>query len=170
MTRSQIIEELYNSKEIKQALMKMHPANLRSELKQEMFLNLCSITEDKFWSIYNNNGVSGLKYWLVRCMLNMIYSTGMNQPFFRHFRARFESIDDVQELAQINDDSKEYKESLFNQVESARKSLSWYEDRLLDTYVELNFNQTEISRRTGIPYMSIVKTIANIKKKIRNEA
>jgi DNA-directed RNA polymerase specialized sigma24 family protein len=150
--------------------MKMHPANLREELKQEMFLNLCSITDDKFWSIYNNNGVSGLKYWLVRCMLNMIYSTGMNQPFFRHFRARFESIDDVQELAQINDDSKEYKESLFNQVESARKSLSWYEDRLLDTYVELNFNQTEISRRTGIPYMSIVKTIANIKKKIRNEA
>ena len=170
MTRSQIIEELYNSKEIKQALMKMHPANLREELKQEMFLNLCSITDDKFWSIYNNNGVSGLKYWLVRCMLNMIYSTGMNQPFFRHFRARFESIDNVQELAQINDDSKEYKESLFNQVESARKSLSWYEDRLLDTYVELNFNQTEISRRTGIPYMSIVKTIANIKKKIRNEA
>jgi DNA-directed RNA polymerase specialized sigma24 family protein len=150
--------------------MKMHPANLREELKQEMFLNLCSITDDKFWSIYNNNGVSGLKYWLVRCMLNMIYSTGMNQPFFRHFRARFESIDDVQELAQINDDSKEYKESLFNQVDSARKSLSWYEDRLLDTYVELNFNQTEISRRTGIPYMSIVKTIANIKKKIRNEA
>jgi RNA polymerase sigma factor (sigma-70 family) len=170
MTRSQIIEELYNSKEIKQALMKMHPANLREELKQEMFLNLCSITDDKFWSIYNNNGVSGLKYWLVRCMLNMIYSTGMNQPFFRHFRARFESIDDVQELAQVNDDSKEYKESLFNQVDSARKSLSWYEDRLLDTYVELNFNQTEISRRTGIPYMSIVKTIANIKKKIRNEA
>jgi len=170
LTRSQIIEELYNSKEIKQALMKMHPANLREELKQEMFLNLCSITDDKFWSIYNNNGVSGLKYWLVRCMLNMIYSTGMNQPFFRHFRARFESIDNVQELAQINDDSKEYKESLFNQVESARKSLSWYEDRLLDTYVELNFNQTEISRRTGIPYMSIVKTIANIKKKIRNEA
>jgi DNA-directed RNA polymerase specialized sigma24 family protein len=150
--------------------MKMHPANLREELKQEMFLNLCSITEDKFWSIYNNNGVSGLKYWLVRCMLNMIYSTGMNQPFFRHFRARFESIDDVQELAQVNDDSKEYKESLFNQVDSARKSLSWYEDRLLDTYVELNFNQTEISRRTGIPYMSIVKTISNIKKKIRNEA
>jgi len=170
LTRSQIIEELYKSKEIKQALMKMHPANLREELKQEMFLNLCSITDDKFWSIYNNNGVSGLKYWLVRCMLNMIYSTGMNQPFFRHFRARFDSIDDVQELAQINDDSKEYKESLFNHVDSARKSLSWYEDRLLDTYVELNFNQTEISRRTGIPYMSIVKTIANIKKKIRNEA
>jgi len=41
---------------------------------------------------------------------------------------------------------------------------------LLDTYVELNFNQTEISRKTGIPYMSIVKTISNIKKKIRDEA
>ena len=56
MTRSQIIEELYNSKEIKQALMKMHPANLREELKQEMFVNLCSITEDKFWSIFSLTG------------------------------------------------------------------------------------------------------------------
>ena len=170
MTRSQIIEELYNSKEIKQALMKMQPANLREELKQEMFVNLCSISEDKFWSIYNTNGTSGLKYWLVRCMLNMIYSTGMNQPFFRHFRAKFESIDDIHELVQIEDESKDYKEKLFNQVEVARKELSWYEDMLLDTYVELNFNQTEISRKTGIPYMSIVKTISNIKKKIRDEA
>ena len=170
MTRSQIIEELYNSKEIKQALMKMQPANLREELKQEMFLNLCSISEDKFWAIYNNNGTSGLKYWLVRCMLNMIYSTGMNQPFFRHFRAKFESIDEIHELVQIEDESKDYKEKLFNRVEVARKELSWYEDMLLDTYVELNFNQTEISRKTGIPYMSIVKTISNIKKKIRDEA
>jgi DNA-directed RNA polymerase specialized sigma24 family protein len=170
MTRSQIIEELYNSKEIKQALMKMQPANLREELKQEMFVNLCSISEDKFWAIYNNNGTSGLKYWLVRCMLNMIYSTGMNQPFFRHFRAKFESIDDIHELVQIEDESKDYKEKLFNRVEVARKELSWYEDMLLDTYVELNFNQTEISRKTGIPYMSIVKTISNIKKKIRDEA
>ena len=100
----------------------------------------------------------------------MIYSTGMNQPFFRHFRAKFESIDDIHELVQIEDESKEYKEMLFNRVEVARKELSWYEDMLLDTYVELNFNQTEISRKTGIPYMSIVKTISNIKKKIRDEA
>ena len=169
MTRTKIIEDLYNSKEIKSALMKMHPANLREELKQEMFVNLCSISDDKFWSIYNNNGTSGLKYWLVRCMLNMIYSTGMNQPFFRHFRAKHESIDDVQEPMHTEDDSKDYKEGLYNQVDVARKSLSWYEDMLLDTYVELNFNQTEISRKTGIPYMSIVKTISNIKKKIRNE-
>jgi len=170
MTRSKIIEELYNSKEIKSALMKMHPSNLREELKQEMFVNLCSISDDKFWSIYNNNGASGLKYWLVRCMLNMIYSTGMNQPFFRHFRAKYECLDGIEELAQIEDYSKDYKESLYNKVEKARKGLSWYEDMLLDTYVELNFNQTEISRKTGIPYMSIVKTISNIKKKIRDEA
>jgi len=85
MTRSQIIEQLYNSKEIKSALMKMQPSNLRDELKQEMFLNLCAITEDKFWAIYNNNGVDGLKFWLVRTMLNLIYSTRMNQPFFKIF-------------------------------------------------------------------------------------
>jgi RNA polymerase sigma factor (sigma-70 family) len=170
MTRSKIIEELYNSKEIKQALMKMHPVNLREELKQEMFLNLCAITEDKFWAIYNNNGFDGLKYWLVRTMLNLIYSTRMNQPFYRHFRAKFESLDSMESIEYIEDESKEFKENLFNQVEAARKKLSWYEDKLLDTYVEFNFNQTQISKKTGIPYMSVVKTISNIKKKIRDEA
>lgn len=168
-SRSQIIAELYESKEIAQALRKMQPASLREELRQEMFVSLCSITDDKFWSIYNNNGVGGLKFWLVRCMLNMIYSTSMNQPFFRNFRAKFESIDGFDNIADIADDSKQEKELLFIKVEENRKSLSWYEDRLLNTYMELGFNQTEVSRRTKIPYQSVVKAITVIRKKLRHE-
>lgn len=169
MTRSQIIGSLYISKEITTALSKMQPAEIRDDLKQEMFINLCSISDDKFWAIYNNNGTPGLKYWLVRCMLNMIYTTRMNQPFYRHYRAKHLSLDDIIEPCQIEDDHKEIKEEIFNQVEKARKNLTWYEDMLLDTYTDLKFNQKEISRRTGIPYISVVKTIALIKKKIRDE-
>lgn len=56
-TRSQLIAELYESKEIASALRKMQPASLRDELRQEMFVSLCSISDEKFWSIYNNNGL-----------------------------------------------------------------------------------------------------------------
>jgi DNA-directed RNA polymerase specialized sigma24 family protein len=168
-SRSQIIAELYESKEIASALRKMQPASLREELRQEMFVSLCSISDDKFWSIYNNNGVGGLKFWLVRCMLNMIYSTSMNQPFFKNFRAKFESIEGFDNLADVEDNSKQEKELLFIKVEQNRKSLSWYEDRLLKTYMDLGFNQTEVSRRTKIPYQSVVKAITIIRKKLRDD-
>jgi DNA-directed RNA polymerase specialized sigma24 family protein len=168
-SRSQIIAELYESKEIASALRKMQPASLREELRQEMFVSLCSISDDKFWSIYNNNGVGGLKFWLVRCMLNMIYSTSMNQPFFKNFRAKFESIEGFDNIADVEDNSKQEKELLFIKVEQNRKSLSWYEDRLLKTYMDLGFNQTEVSRRTKIPYQSVVKAITIIRKKLRDD-
>jgi hypothetical protein len=167
-TRSELIAELYESKEIASALRKMQPASLRDELRQEMFVSLCSISDEKFWSIYNNNGLGGLKFWLVRCMLNMIYSTSMNQPFFRNFRAKYEAIDGFQNIPEVEDNSKEAKELLFIQVESNRKNLTWYEDTMLDTYIDLGFNQTEVSRRTKIPYQSVVKTITVIKKKLRD--
>lgn len=167
-TRSELIAELYESKEITSALRKMQPASLRDELRQEMFVSLCSISDEKFWSIYNNNGLGGLKFWLVRCMLNMIYSSKPTDYFYRHFRMKFESLEPLENIQDIEDNSKEAKELLFIQVEENRKSLSWYEDRMLDTYIDLGFNQTEVSRKTKIPYQSVVKAITVIRKKLRD--
>jgi hypothetical protein len=166
-TRSELITELYQSKELASALNKMQPAEIRADLKQEMFISLCSITDEKFWAIYECNGIPGLKFWLVRTMLNMIRSTGMNQPFYKNFRAKFESLEGFENLTEEYDDSANDKELLFNKIEQGRKGLSWYEDRMLDTYMDLGFNQTEVSRRTQIPYQSVVKTIKIIKDKLR---
>lgn len=165
-SRNGLTEELYKSKELASALNKMKPIELREDLKQEMFICLCSLSDEKFWGIYCNNGLPGLKFWLVRTMLNMIHSTSMNQPFFKNFRAKFESIEGFENLTEVTD-SKAEKELLFNLIDENRKSLSWYEDRMLETYMELGFNQTEVSRRTKIPYQSVVKTIGIIKKKLR---
>ena len=110
-TRNQIIEELYLSKDISQALRKMQPASLRDDLRQEMFISLCNLSEEKFWNLYENNA---LKFYLVRAMLNMIRSTGMNQPFFRNFRAKFESIEEIENIEDQIDNSKDQKEILFD--------------------------------------------------------
>jgi len=172
MTRNEIINELYNSKEIAQALRKMQPTSLREELKQEMFLALCSISDSKFYAIYENNGLQGLKFWLVRTMLNMVYSNSINQPFFRHFRQRNEEFNVNYHDGNFNPfeaENIDLKEKLFNKVEEGRKQLSWYENNLLDTYVELGFNQMEVTRKTKIPYQSVIKTIVIIKKKLRDE-
>ena len=165
-TRNQIIEELYLSKDISQALRKMQPASLRDDLRQEMFISLCNLSDVKFWNLHENNA---LKYYLVRAMLNMIRSTGMNQPFFRNFRAKFEAIEAIENLEDRIDNSKAEKESLFETMEQRRGQLCWYENTLLDQYVECNFNQMELHRKTRIPYPSIVKTISLIKKKLKDE-
>ena len=187
MTRSQITSELYQSKEISQVLQKVNPANLREELKQEMFLALCSISDEKFWSLYNSKGVNGvpfygiynkngnagLRFWLVRCMLNMIYSTSLNQPFFKNFRHQHEELHtdrpDVYTQHVTTEEERNHLEALYDQMESKRAGLTWYENELLNTWTDLNFNQKEISRKTGIPYMSVVKTISVIKQKLRDE-
>lgn len=166
-SRSELITELYQSKELASALNKMQPAEIRADLKQEMFICLCSISDEKFWAIYECNGIPGLKFWLVRTMLNMIRSTGMNQPFYKNFRAKFDSLEGFDNLTEELDESANDKELLFSKIEQGRKALSWYEDRMLDTYMDLGFNQTEVSRRTQIPYQSVVKTIKIIKDKLR---
>jgi len=172
MSRNEIISTLYESKEIAQALRKMQPASLREELRQEMFMALCNISDEKFWGIYNNNGIQGLKFWLVRTMLNMIYSTGLNTPFFRHFRQKNEEFNvnhEVVNFDSLNEEIQERKELLFSKIEEGRKQLSWYENTLLETYMDLGFNQKELSRKTKIPYQSVIKTIMIIKKKLREE-
>jgi hypothetical protein len=187
MTRSQITSELYESKEIAQVLRKVHPANLREELKQEMFLALCSISDEKFWTLYNSNGVNGvpfwgiynkkgnagIRFWLVRCMLNMIYSTNINQPFFKNFRHQHEELlfdsPDMYTSHVTNEEDNNNLEALYTKLESKRAELSWYENELLNTWSDLKFNQKEISRKTGIPYMSVVKTISVIKQKLKSE-
>ena len=165
-TRNKITQELYTSKEIASAIGKMQPASLRNELRQEMFLSLCSITDEKFFNLYENGA---LKFWLVRCMLNMIRSTTMNQPFFRNFRAKSESLEGFENIPNEEPDDKEEREKLFNLIEENRKDLHWYENQLLDTWVDLGFNQKEVYRKTKIPYMSIVKTISAIKLKLKDE-
>ena len=168
MNRNKIISKLYESKEIASALSKMQPAQLREELRQEMFISLCQLSDEKFWAIFNNNGVAGLKFWLVRCMLNMIYSTSINQPFYRNFRMKWEILDGFENVSDNFNSNHDYKEVLFNQIQENRKLLSWYENEMLNTYIDLKFNQTEISRQTKIPYQSVVKTIQAIKKKLKD--
>jgi len=165
-TRNEIIEELYLSKDISQALRKMQPASLRDDLRQEMFISLCTLSDEKFWNLYENNA---LKFYLVRAMLNMIYSSKHTDIFYRNFRAKYETLENFNNLEDTVDNSKIEKEILFDNIDKNRKRLCWYENTLLEEYIQCNFNQMELHRKTKIPYQSIVKTITLIKKKLKDE-
>lgn len=147
----------------------MQPAQLRDDLKQEIFLILCNLSEEKFWNLYNNNA---LKFWFVRTMLNLIYQSRPSESFFRNFRAKFECIEDYNKLPDILEDTSsdiESKELLFDKLEESVNSLHWYERGLMEVYIECKMNKKEVARQTKIPYMSIVNTIAIVKEKIKED-
>lgn len=161
MNREQIITEFYNSKDINQAISKMQPAYLQDELKQEVFLVLCEMPEERLFQMYNDEY---LKYFIVRTILNMAKSD--RSTFYKKFR---EQLDEIPESFEIKKD--EYDESLNEKLDNAVKILHWYERELLRLYSEEK-NLLKISRDTNIPYRSILETIKKVKVflkyKIRN--
>lgn len=168
-TRNEIISDLYKSKDVAKALSKMQPADIREDLKQEIFIILCNLSEEKFWNLVNNNA---LKFWFVRTMLNLIYQSRPTESFYKNFRAKFDVFEDFDQLADTIEDESDNKEQLeivYHKLEMGVENLHWYEKGILQIYLENKMNQKEVSRQTNIPYMSIVRTIAIIKEKLRNE-
>lgn len=161
MNREQIIQELYLSKDINDAIGKMNPIELQEDLRQEVFLVLCEMDEARLFQMYNDGY---LKYFVVRTILNMAKSD--RSTFYKKFRGNFQEIPITYEVKK-----EEYDESLNSKLEKSIEILHWYELELLKIYSN-NPNLLAISRDTKIPYRSLLKTIKKaktlLKYKIRN--
>lgn len=159
--RNKIIEELYLNSDINNAIGKMQPYELQDDLKQEVFLVLCEMQEERLLKMYNEGY---LKYFIVRTILNMAKSDRSN--FAKQFRQVY------QEIPVTYEEEKEYDESIFEKLDKSLGVLHWYEIGIMKLYAENGGNILEISRDTKIPYRSLLKTIRKVKNllkyKIRN--
>lgn len=159
MSRNAIITELYNSADINQAIGKMQPYELQEDLKQEVFLVLCEMDEERLIGMYDQGY---LKYFIVRTIINMAKSDRSN--FARTFRRVYEEITDY---AIVED----YDDSLNQKLNKSFEILHWYEKEIFKLYSQSG-NLLAISRETKIPYRSLLKTIKKVKTllkyKIRN--
>jgi hypothetical protein len=136
----------------------MHPEELQYDLKAEVFLVLCEMNEDKLIGLYERNE---LKFYIVRVMLNMIKSDRSN--FYKSYRNYTEYVDNDTE-AEVNFD----KSDLVDKLEKNLEGLHWYNKEILKLYaIDFKKNAKELSRKTGIPYMSIVRTINKTKKQMK---
>ena len=162
MKRENVITELYQSKDINDAISKMQPIELQEDLRQEVFLVLCEMDEEKLLGMYEQGY---LKYFIVRTILNMAKSDRSN--FYRKFRQVYQEIPLTYELPKD-----EYDETLVTKLEQGMEILHWYEAELLKLYSQNGKNLLAISRETKIPYRSLLKTIRKaktlLKFKIRN--
>jgi hypothetical protein len=158
MVKNKILAEYWTLKEVNDAFAKMHPEELQYDLKAEVFLVLCEMNEEKLIGMYERNE---LKFYIVRIMLNMIKSDRSN--FYKSYRNYTEYVDNDTE-AEVNFD----KSDLFDKLEKNLEGLHWYNKEILKLYaIDFKKNAKELSRKTGIPYMSIVRTINKTKKQMK---
>ena len=163
--RDEIISKLYLDKDIDEAISRMDPPHLREDLKSEMFLVLCNMDESRLIDMHNNGY---LKFYLVRTMLSMIKSD--RSTFYTKYRRVHSEWTEKND--QIDDTDKSYDEIVVK-LKKSMEVLHWYEKSLLEIYVDNGGNILKISRDTGIPYRSLMKTFKKIrtllKYKIKNQ-
>ncbi len=158
MVKNKILAEYWTLKEVNDAFAKMHPEELQYDLKAEVFLVLCEMNEEKLIGMYERNE---LKFYIVRTMLNMIKSDRSN--FYKSYRNYTEYIDNDTEVIVDFD-----KLDLVDKLEKNLEGLHWYNKEILKLYaIDFKKNAKELSRKTGIPYMSIVRTINKTKKQMK---
>jgi hypothetical protein len=159
--RNEILVEFWQSEEVNKAFSKMHPIELQDDLKSEVFLILAELPEHKIIDLYNKKQ---LRFYVVRIMLNLVQNS--NNQFFKRYRNFVEYT--AQEVAES------YQEDISQKVRLSVDDLHWYKKELLRLYTEeFKCNAKALSRDTGIPYMSIVRTLnitkSELKSKIRND-
>lgn len=157
MSRDEILTEFWESKSVNEAFEKMQPVELQADLKAEVFLILCEMDESKLIGLYERNE---LKYYMVRIMLNMIKSD--RSTFFKNYRNYVELLENDVEVFESS------PEETYNKIELHLQNLHWYNRELFKLYaLDFKKNAKELSRKTGIPYMSIVRSINKTKAEIK---
>jgi len=157
MGRNEILIEFWKSEEVNNAFSKMHPIELQDDLKAEVFLILCEMPEAKLIDLYDKKQ---LRFYLVRIMLNLIQST--DKKFYQKYR-------NFTELVGYEKKDEEYNEDIIN-VNEHIENLYWYKQEIFRLYTfEFNKNARELSKNTGIHYMSIIRTLNQIKQELKKK-
>jgi DNA-directed RNA polymerase specialized sigma24 family protein len=154
MLKEEIISQLYLSKEVNEAIQKMEPAELRDDLKAEMFLALMELPDDRVIKMHEQGFI---KFYLVRMMLNMIKSD--RSSFYNKYRRQ------IIQPTELEDREQDYN---LDDVTESVKDLHWYEQDLVFSYILNGCNATELSRQVGIPRRSIDYTLNLVRKKVGN--
>ena len=155
MDKNKIIEEFWLNDEVNQAFSKMQPEELQYDLKAEVFLVLLEMDNEKLIGLYDRKEI---RFYIVRTMLNMIKSD--RSQFWKKYRnyIEYEGKEQV-EVEQNN---------IIDVMENGIVKLHWYQKEILNLYTfEFNKNAKELSRKTGIPYMSIIRTLKQTKTELK---
>lgn len=196
--RIEIISELWRSPEVSAAIAKMEPAELRDDLRQEVFLVLCEMPESKLQGLHERGE---LRWFLTRVMLNMIKSDrstfyNTHRKFPEQIISGSHTITVCGEIAthkcglpeiELFKYAKGYRNgyspraqqddnapSWADRIKDAVGELDWYEAEMLRLYAEMGYNCVPVAKATGIQARSVRYAVSQarekLKKKLRSDA
>lgn len=88
----------------------------------------------------------------------------VTSPFYRIYRTPKVDIDKIPErMEEEYDENEPDIDELAERVTEQLKQLGWYEQNLLQAYVEHGGNASSLAKQTGIPRTSISLTIKKVK-------
>lgn len=166
--RNRILSDLYTSKELADCIGKMDHRHLHEELKQELFIVLCELPDDKLLGVH---GRGELRYYAVRVILNMINSS--TSKFYRVFRSQALLNMDI-DLGNLYNDKFEDRgveekieiEERENKLLAAVNKLGWYDKGITELYMTEG-SMGNVAKKVGIPKSSVKTTIDRAKKSIK---
>ena len=155
MDKNKIIDQYWLNDEVNQAFAKMQPEELQYDLKVEVFMVLLEMDNQKLFGLYERGEI---RFYIVRTMLNMIKSD--RSQFWKKYRNYIEY--EGKEQAEVE------QNNIIDIMENGIEKLHWYQKEILKLYTfEFNKNAKELSRNTGIPYMSIIRTLKQTKNELK---
>ncbi|MFY7938755.1 MAG: hypothetical protein ACOVOQ_15360 [Flavobacterium sp.] len=164
MDKNGILTELWKSKEIDSVIQKFDPIELRDDLKSELFMVLVEIEESQLIDMYNRKV---LKFFMVRTILNMIKSD--RSTFYNRYRNFVEFDANAYNIKALINETQDDHETI-DKLTQNLEEIHWYNAEILKLYaIETGFNAKEISRQTGIPYISIIRTLQKTKKDLKKK-
>lgn len=162
MGRNEILTELWSNDELNTLIGKMEPAELQEDLKAEVFFVLADMEEERLVDMHDRKV---LKYFIIRTLLNMIKSD--RSTFYKQYR-NFVEFDPKVYIYKTSESENEKDMDLYDKLEKNMADIHWYNAELLKLYaIDTKFNAKEISRKTGIPYISIIRTLHKTKNELK---
>lgn len=154
-----IVEKVYTSQWFKEVIEKMEPKQLQEDLRQEVIMVLLELGEQRITQM-EADGM--LKFYTIRTILNMIKSD--RSKFFTMFR-NYEEIADIKE--QVDDEYLEQPEIDLNTIFTNTREQLYEKDMLFHYCYSFDRNALAMSRGTGIPYKTIIRTLTNAKNRVK---
>ena len=164
LTKNQIIATLFTGKNFCDCIKKIQPEHLREDLKQEVILVICELSEEKIQGLHLRKQ---LEFYTVRIILNMVKNS--NHPFSKKFRTIHCELTNNEISENIVDEERQLREDIEDMAIEEIDRLYWYDKGLIELYMK-HGNFRAIEKVTGIPYVScyhnIKKSLKHIKCKV----
>lgn len=152
--RNQIITDLWNCGKLNTAIRKMKPTELQDDLRQELFLELLRIPDEKLTTLHENGQLSRYAFGIIRHMILT------NRSAFYNTHRRFSR--EMYAIETDPADNSDQTAPLIEHIDATFAAMDNYESGILKEYLEMGACKP-VAEATGIKQTAVQIAVTNAK-------